>query len=220
MKYRILLLMVLAFVFLNANAIGKLTFVKGDVKYQEGVAGAKQKALLQMPVSETAILILGPAAEAIILYDSGHNSELKGMGHFTVRELYAEAKKKDSPGAWLKRFTESITLLQKQDRHLDAAIRREKGEVQSPDTLLWREIEHYDLTEAMQQYYDKDYESATELFKKIIEQDPLSKEAEAAHGFLILIYSEKEFEELKSKQIELMIKDFPESEFIDLIQNR
>jgi hypothetical protein len=71
-----------------------------------------------------------------------------------------------------------------------------------------------DVDEALGKYEEEKYLEAMPLLLKVIEQDPLNHDAEISHLALILIYEELGEIAKRDKQITILKKDFPSSQFI------
>ena len=96
-----------------------------------------------------------------------------------------------------------------------AGIRRSEVEGSNESELYWAVDPQIPISKPIELFQQQLYDEAIELFQKIVEQAPLSKDAETARGFLIICFERKGDEKNKNLQLELLRKDFKDSALLE-----
>ncbi|MCB5262589.1 MAG: hypothetical protein LHW64_06445 [Candidatus Cloacimonetes bacterium] len=206
----LILLIALAF----AQPVGSVRFFIGTVEYQENQNQAFKAVCKDMPVALNGNLKTALAASVEILWSDGTVSTVEQNKNVSIRAIYEEASAKTNWNTKLKRQVKNLRLTKDGKASSVAGIRRTEAEVEEKADLFWGVPKMVDVDEALGKYEEEKYLEAMPLLLKVIEQDPLNHDAEISHLALILIYEELGEIAKRDKQITILKKDFPSSQFI------
>jgi hypothetical protein len=205
-----MLLISLAF----AQELGTIRFVIGTVEYQKHQNQAFKPVLKDMPVQLEWNIKTALAASAEILWNDGSVTVVEQNQNLSIRDLYEDATAKASWRNKLKRKIGNLRLTKDSESSTVAGIRRSEAEAEEKADLYWGFEELVDLGVAIAKYEEEKHEEAIPLLLKVIEQDPLQKDAEISHVVLILIYDQLGNISDRDRQVEILKTDFPSSQFL------
>ena len=215
-KYIITIILTAIVLFLFADSVGKIRFMVGEIQYKASPNLTYKKATLNMEVHSEGFIKTGPDSKAEIQWANGNVSIINANTEIRISKLQAEASSNPNyrNKLWDRMNTSRVQSNKNQANNV-AGIRREEVEVFPESQLYWYSEPKYKLEEAFTYFDAKDYQQAAELFEKIIEQAPLSKDAELSHTCLIIIYDQFG-DSIKLKQhIKQLKEDFPDSSALD-----
>ncbi|HPF08168.1 MAG: hypothetical protein PHY21_05345 [Candidatus Cloacimonetes bacterium] len=214
------IVLVLLLLPIAAEVVGKIQFIVGTVEYKESLNAPYKAASKGMQIHKDGYLKTGLAAKAEIVFDNGAFSELAQNQSISINKLYDEACTSGSWSDKLKRQMKNLSLPNRKETSSVAGIRRDEAEVQKKSYYYWDEVESVDFSAARDMYEQKKYSDAVPMLLKVIEQNPLQPEAEISHLLLILIYEEQQKPIARDKHTALLRKDFPHSQYLELLPGK
>lgn len=217
-RYLIIALFMLLFLSLTAKEIGKIAFFAGDVQYKTGKNAAFQKATLNMPVSMDGYVKVGLAAEADIVFNNNSRYSIKQNQNLSIREIYEMASQKGGVSK-LKQQYSKLSLTNAREAGTTAGIRRYEVGLGDEDGFFWGDDEAPSLMQAQLFFENEEFEDAIPLLEEVIDYDPLSADAELGHVILIMIYDEQGNDELRDEHIDFLREYFPQSQYLELIDD-
>lgn len=217
-RYLIITLFMLLILSLAAQEVGKIAFFAGDVQYKTGKNTAFKKANLNMAISMDGYIKVGLAAEADIVFDNGGRHVIKQNQTVSVREIFELASQKGGISK-LKQQVSKLSLINRPEATTTAGIRRHEVGLDGEVTYFWGDEEVPSLMQAQLFFEEEEYEQAIPLLEEVIDYDPLSEDAELGHAILIIIYEEQGKEELKDEHIGFLRRFFPQSHYLELIDD-
>lgn len=215
-RYLMIALLMLLFLSLGAQEVGKIAFFAGDVQYKTSKNASFQKATLNMPVSMEGYVKVGLAAEADIVFNNNSRYSIKQNQNLSIREIYEIASQKGGVSK-LKQQYSKLSLTNAREASTTAGIRRYEVDMVEEDDLFWFEEEPPSLKHAQLLFENEEYEEAILMLDEVIDFDPLSSDAELGHVILIMIYDEQGEEELRDEHIDFLREYFPQSQYLELI---
>ncbi len=215
-KFIISIILTAIVLFLFADSVGKIRFMVGEVQYKASPNLTYKKATLNMEVQTEGYIKTGLDSKAEILWTNGNVSIINANTEVKISKLQAEASANPNyrNKLWDRMSTLRVQSSKSQANNV-AGIRREEMEVLPESQLYWYIEPKYKLEDAFTYFDSKDYLQAAELFEKIIEQEPLSKDAELSHTCLIIIYDQLSDSINLKKHIKQLKEDFPDSSTLD-----
>jgi tetratricopeptide (TPR) repeat protein len=200
---------------LRAEVLGTLKFFQGNVEYKDSPNSALIPATLNMPVHRNGVLKTGLAAKAEISFNNGSHITLEQNKTAAISKLFEDANAKGSWSDKMKRQLNNLSLPKDREASSVAGIRRSEVVLQQQSDYYWEVEEAADIETALSLYDQKRYSDAIVIFNKVIEQSPLSKEAEVSHMVLALIYEEQGDKPARERHIAKLRSDFPNSRFLE-----
>lgn len=214
MKKLLICMILISLAVLNAQVIGKIGLVTGSVKYKESSNAMYRDATRNMLIHKDGVIKLDLSSTAELIFNELGNTEVAGRKELNIQEIYDQFKKPKSLVDRLKGGLKNVTTFSNERPKSEAGIRRDEQHLDKQELYYWEELEWTKLSDAIAQYEAENYLLAAETFAKVIEQDPLSREAELAHGYLIIIYSQSPENAAKMQEhIQILRQDFPHSTF-------
>ncbi|MEN6444442.1 MAG: hypothetical protein ABFC98_00155 [Candidatus Cloacimonas sp.] len=199
-----------------AVSIGKIRFMVGEVQYKASANLTYKKATLHSDVQPEGYIKTGPDSKAEIQWNNGSVSIIDANTEININKLETAAL---SNPDYKNKMWNRISALRVQSNQRTASnvagIRREEAEFLPESQLFWFSEPHYKIEDALTYFDNKDYAKAADLFEKIVEQAPLSKDAELSHTCLILIYDQLGDGIKLKKHIQQLKEDFPDSSTLD-----
>ena len=214
-RYFILICMAICTVALFAEGIGTISFVLGTVEYRPNQNSTFVSATRNMSVSLDGFIRTDLGAKAEIIFTGGALGKVEANKVVGIRQLYEEAS---AAGAWsskVKRQLKNLSLPSKKEASSVAGIRRSEAQVQKTSAYFWAMPEQALFEDAMAKYEAGKLSEAIPILERVIEQDPLSRDAELSHLLLGLIHDELRDPEQRDKHLGILRKDFPHSQFLD-----
>ncbi|MFA7543472.1 MAG: hypothetical protein WCY84_03775 [Candidatus Cloacimonadaceae bacterium] len=216
MKKLLIFMILISLSVLSAQVIGKIGLVTGLVKYKESPNAIYKDATRNMLIHKDGVLKLDLSSSVVLSFNDLGETEVTGRKELSILEIYDQLKKPKSLVDRIKGGLKNIQTFSSERPKSEAGIRRDEQHLDKQELFYWEEPEWIELSAAIALYDQEKYPEAIESFVKVIEQDPLSREAELAHGYLIVIYSANPDTAAKMQEhLELLKRDFPNSEFLD-----
>lgn len=216
MKKYLICALLLSIAILNAQVIGKIGLVTGSVKYKESQNAAYRDATRNMLIHKDGILKLDLSSTAELIFNDLGNTEVTGRKELSIRDVYDQLKKPKSLVDRLKVSLKNVNTFSNERPKSEAGIRRDEQHLAKQELYYWEELELVKLADAIALFEQGNSDAAIQSFEKVIEQDPISRDAEIAHGYLIIIYSESPATAAKMQEhMSLLRRDFPRSEFLE-----
>ncbi len=220
MKIRILFFfMILSGIILGQTKVGQVSFMLGTVEYS--LDGSSDWKAIDVGTNVFSNWIIRGAddAELEITWDNGNVSELTLLKSVKVIDLMKNANLETD---WLDRMKNKIDVIFSENEASKvqgvAGIRRTEVTIEKKDSIYWAEPQIADFNEGYVAFQNADYDKAISIFEEVVLQDPLSKKGEIARSCLITIYANKNDKPKVDEHIKLFVKDFPESELLQLIE--
>lgn len=214
MRRTILIICLLAaFSLLSAEYLGNVKFILGQVEYKESQNATYKKANLNMPLDSEGWLKTGLAAKVEISFTDGSQAVLEQNSTRKISDLYEAASA--GKGAKMKRRLQSISHTKNRELTGVAGIRRSEAHLERKSDYYWEFEDLAELSTALELYEEDKLDEAIEILEKVIEQAPLSREAELAHATLILIYEELGNKAQYDEHVRLLRQDFEHSIFLE-----
>lgn len=216
----ILLLLICMTNLLFAEKAGEVKFVCGDVKYKSPNSSKFTKISIKDIIDMNGVLKTEMDSEVEIKWLDNTTSTVSANKTVSVKKVYDESRKSKSRFNKLEDKLNQLSMQNKQTASTVAAIRRDEAEDKVESELYWDVDPAISLNSAIELYQQQKLEDATKIFQKIVEQAPLSKDAENSIGYLIIIFDktgdQKNLDLYKKK----LHDDFPNSQFKDLVDNK
>lgn len=216
----ILLLLICMTNLLFAEKAGEVKFVCGDVKYKSPNSAKFTKISIKDIIDMNGVLKTEMDSEVEIKWLDNTTSTVSANKTVSVKKVYDESRKSKSRFNKLEDKLNQLSMQNKQTASTVAAIRRDEAEDKVESELYWDVDPAISLNSAIELYQQQKLEDATKIFQKIVEQAPLSKDAENSIGYLIIIFDktgdQKNLDLYKKK----LHDDFPNSQFKDLVDNK
>jgi len=215
-KRTVILTLIIMFV-LNAGAtvIGKIKFINGEAWYRDNQNKAYVKTTLGSPVDSEGFIKTGLDSEVDIAWNNNMVSTIGANREANIGKLWEEEKAKPTFKNRLLENLHNLRLQSNRRATSEAGIRREEAVVEQDNSLFWSSEDTITLDDAIAMYDAGDTKKAIPAFMKVIEQGPLAKEAEMAHGYLILIYDEAGDKTKALQELSTLKEDFPASTILD-----
>jgi len=215
-KKAIILACILALVLsAGATVIGKIKFINGEAWYRDNQNKAYGKTILGAAVDSEGFIKTGLDSQVEIAWNNSMVSTLPANREVSIGKLWEEEKSKPTFKNRLLENMHNLRLQNNRRASSEAGIRREEAVVEQDNSLFWSAEEPITLDDAIALYDAGDTKKAIPAFLKVIEQGPLAKEAEMAHGYLILIYDEAGDKAKALQELNTLKEDFPESTILD-----
>lgn len=210
---------------LFSETVGTVTFVLGEAKYKENVNSSWKDLELNAKIDASGIIKTGLDSEISITWTKSKIPQrILAERQATVQELLNQSMKS---ATWKEKLESKLTILvaekkKKKDAISVAGVRRAEVKLDSDNEvssdLYWKTEKKVSLEEALSAYEQKDFDTAVGRFYKIIEQSPLSKDAEMSRAHLVLYYSSINDTRRAKEQLQVLKADFPNSELASEIQ--
>ena len=211
--------MVLSGIILGQTKVGQVSFMLGTVEYSLGGSSDWKAIDVGTNVFSNWIIRGTDDAEIEITWDNGNVSELTLLKSVNVIDLMKNANLETD---WLDRMKNKIDVIFSENEASKvqgvAGIRRTEVTIEKKDSIYWAEPQIADFNEGYVAFQNADYDKAISIFEEVVLQDPLSKKGEIARSCLITIYANKNDKPKVDEHIKLFVKDFPESELLQLIE--
>ncbi|OPX29802.1 MAG: hypothetical protein B1H06_00885 [Candidatus Cloacimonas sp. 4484_143] len=218
-KY-LLILIIASSIVLQAEEIGFVSFILGEAEYKIN-RNAEWKALdIDSIVHETGIIKTGLDTELEITWK--HNNQISTLTseqEISIKQLMIDASKESS---WDEKFTSKLNTLfteaNSNEANTVAGIRKSEVELDKESELHWKTEEEVDLKTGVDAFQAQNLGSAIQVFKAVIEMNPLSPDAEFARAYLALSYFLTNRKTEAKEQLTILEKDFPNSVLIEQIK--
>jgi len=211
--------MVLSGIILGQTKVGQVSFMLGTVEYSLGGSSDWKAIDVGTNVFSNWNIRGTDDAEIEITWDNGNVSELTLLKSVNVIDLMKNANLETD---WLDRMKNKIDVIFSENEASKvqgvAGIRRTEVTIEKKDSIYWAEPQIADFNEGYVAFQNADYDKAISIFEEVVLQDPLSKKGEIARSCLITIYANKNDKPKVDEHIKLFVKDFPESELLQLIE--
>ncbi len=213
-------LFVLSVVMLNAQTtVGKVSFLLGQA--QSAVEGTNNWENLKMSskIASNHVLKLIDDTEMEITWDNGETTEISGPKTVKVTELLKGLKVQTG---WLDRVKKKVGILLTDNENANvrgvAGVRRTEVNIEAKDSLYWQPLQETNFNDGYAAFKDNNFERASELFEKVVMQNPLGKQAEIARACLVTIYTELKNTTKANQHLEAFLRDFPDSELLSIMK--
>lgn len=206
-------------IMLTAVIVGKIRFINGEVLYRENQNRPYTKTTIGAAIHDSGYIKTGIDSEAEITWNNNTVDILEANSEYSITKLLEKANSQPSFRNKLWNNLNSLKLQNTRRATSVAGIRREEAEVEKDKQLFWSTEDSINIEEAISLYDAGNLDGAIKMFEQIIYQGPLSKNAELAHAYLILIYTDQGKNELAEKQIKILQTDFPGSTVLNTTTN-
>lgn len=201
------------------TAIGTVSFLLGESEYTVEGSTDWKKLKIDDKIQSDWILKTGKDSELEITWDNGESSSISANTTIKVLDLIKDLKVETE---WLDRVKNKLSLLlsSTDDNKVQgvAGVRREAAKEVEQDSIYWMKLKEADFNEGYEAFRNNDFDKSITIFEEVVNQSPLSKRAEIARACLITMYKEKGEEKLALKHLNSFMKDFPESDMTELLQ--
>jgi len=209
-----LLILLLGSTILLSAPLGKIRFLIGEVHYRKNQNAPWKSVTLNQEIELAGFIKTGPGSTAEILWNNNLSTTVTAKSQVAVKQLYDELNSQKKWVQQVKDKVSGLSLQNKQKTSTAAGIRREEAQLEIQTELYWDAVPLQDIQEAVDLFERREFNLAIPLFLLVIEQGPLAKEAELAHGYLILSYEELKNTAKRDEHIRILKTDFPQSSII------
>ena len=216
----VLLLILISSIYVQAEEIGIVSFILGEAEYKINRNAEWEVLDIDMIVHETGIIRTGLDTELEITWKLNNQiSTLNSEQEITIKQLMIDASKESS---WDEKFTSKLNNLfasaNDNEANTVAGIRKSEVELEEESELHWKTEEEVNLKVGVDAFQAQNLGTAIQVFKEVIEMNPLSADAEFARAYLSLSYFMTDRMSEAKEQLAILEKDFPNSVMIEQIK--